>query len=90
MDSSDVKLPYRYLGSSGLKVSTLCLGAMTFGQREVGNKYILQNVNILVAGYCGCGPAYLSHYILTLSSHCLSLIRDLAQARVTKQHHTIF
>ena len=31
------KLPYRYLGSSGLKVSTICLGTMTFGQREVGN-----------------------------------------------------
>jgi len=47
MASSDVKLPYRYLGSSGLKVSTLCLGAMTFGQREVGNKCTLQNVNII-------------------------------------------
>lgn len=29
-----LKLPYRYLGSSGLKVSTICLGTMTFGQRE--------------------------------------------------------
>ena len=37
MASKDVKLPYRYLGNSGLKVSALCLGAMTFGQREVGN-----------------------------------------------------
>lgn len=30
-----VHLPCRYLGNSGLKVSTLCLGAMTFGQQEV-------------------------------------------------------
>ena len=30
-----VHLPYRYLGKSGLKVSSLCLGAMTFGQQEV-------------------------------------------------------
>ena len=30
-------LPYRYLGKSGLKVSTLCLGAMTFGQQEVSS-----------------------------------------------------
>ena len=30
-----VHLPYRYLGKSGLKVSALCLGAMTFGQQEV-------------------------------------------------------
>ncbi len=26
------KIPYRYLGNSGLKVSALCLGTMTFGQ----------------------------------------------------------
>jgi aryl-alcohol dehydrogenase-like predicted oxidoreductase len=31
-----VQLPYRYLGKSGLKVSSLCLGAMTFGQQEGG------------------------------------------------------
>ena len=30
-----VYLPYRYLGKSGLKVSSLCLGTMTFGQQEV-------------------------------------------------------
>ena len=36
--SSVLKLPYRYLGSSGLKVSTICLGTMTFGQREVRRK----------------------------------------------------
>ncbi|CAI7994467.1 1-deoxyxylulose-5-phosphate synthase YajO [Geodia barretti] len=29
-----VHLPYRYLGKSGLKVSSLCLGTMTFGQQE--------------------------------------------------------
>lgn len=29
-------LPYRFLGSSGLKVSTLCLGTMTFGEKEGG------------------------------------------------------
>jgi aryl-alcohol dehydrogenase-like predicted oxidoreductase len=34
--ASAVHLPYRYLGRSGLKVSTLCLGAMTFGQQEGG------------------------------------------------------
>ena len=28
------QLPYRYLGSSGLKVSSLCLGTMTFGRDE--------------------------------------------------------
>ena len=38
MASGCAKLPYRYLGNSGLKVSALCLGAMTFGQREVWNK----------------------------------------------------
>ena len=31
----DVKMPYRYLGNSGLKVSTICLGTMTFGIGEV-------------------------------------------------------
>lgn len=31
-------LPYRYLGSSGLKVSTICLGTMTFGQGEVSSR----------------------------------------------------
>lgn len=30
-------LPYRYLGSSGLKVSTICLGTMTFGRGEVSS-----------------------------------------------------
>lgn len=29
------ELGYRYLGNSGIKVSTLCLGAMTFGQTDV-------------------------------------------------------
>lgn len=29
-----LQLPYRYLGNSGLKVSTICLGTMTFGQSE--------------------------------------------------------
>ena len=38
MASGCTKLPYRYLGNSGLKVSALCLGAMTFGQREVRNE----------------------------------------------------
>ena len=38
MASGCAKLPYRYLGNSGLKVSALCLGAMTFGQREVWNE----------------------------------------------------
>ena len=38
MASGCAKLPYRYLGNSGLKVSALCLGAMTFGQREVRNE----------------------------------------------------
>lgn len=28
-------LPYRYLGNSGLKVSAICLGTMTFGVGEV-------------------------------------------------------
>ncbi|XP_064393769.1 1-deoxyxylulose-5-phosphate synthase YajO-like isoform X2 [Halichondria panicea] len=28
----DPKIPYRYLGNSGLKVSAICLGTMTFGQ----------------------------------------------------------
>ena len=32
---SEQQLPYRYLGNSGLKVSTICLGTMTFGIREV-------------------------------------------------------
>lgn len=27
-------LPYRYLGSTGLKVSSVCLGTMTFGKKE--------------------------------------------------------
>ena len=26
---------YRYLGKSGLKVSDVCLGTMTFGERKV-------------------------------------------------------
>ena len=38
MANGCTKLPYRYLGNSGLKVSALCLGAMTFGQREVRNE----------------------------------------------------
>lgn len=29
-------MKYRYLGSSGLAVSTICLGTMTFGQKEWG------------------------------------------------------
>ena len=32
---SERQLSYRYLGNSGLKVSTICLGTMTFGMREV-------------------------------------------------------
>ena len=32
---SEQQLSYRYLGNSGLKVSTICLGTMTFGIREV-------------------------------------------------------
>ena len=34
--SEDMQLTYRYLGNSGLKVSTICLGTMTFGALEVG------------------------------------------------------
>ncbi|XP_003382666.2 PREDICTED: uncharacterized protein LOC100631598 [Amphimedon queenslandica] len=30
----DIQLPYRYLGNSGLRVSTICLGTMTFGALE--------------------------------------------------------
>jgi len=32
MANSDIKVEYTHLGNSGLKVSNLCLGAMTFGQ----------------------------------------------------------
>ncbi len=35
MAASSFKLPYRYLGSSGLRVSAICLGTMTFGVKEV-------------------------------------------------------
>lgn len=31
-------MTYRYLGKSGLKVSSICLGTMTFGHKEVIEK----------------------------------------------------
>ena len=57
--NNGVSLPYRYLGNSGLKVSTLCLGTMTFGIREVSKQkinYMLEKrkekVGILKTGVC--------------------------------------
>ena len=32
---SSPKLPYRFLGTTGVKVTSLCLGTMTFGQAGV-------------------------------------------------------
>jgi len=32
---SSPKLPYRFLGATGVKVTSLCLGTMTFGQAGV-------------------------------------------------------
>ena len=33
-EPKSTKLPYRFLGSTGVKVSSLCLGTMTFGRVE--------------------------------------------------------
>ncbi|XP_065887749.1 1-deoxyxylulose-5-phosphate synthase YajO-like [Dysidea avara] len=33
---SSPKLPYQFLGSTGVKVTSLCLGTMTFGQAGIG------------------------------------------------------
>ena len=33
------KVQYNFLGKSGLKVSNLCLGTMTFGENRVGESY---------------------------------------------------
>ena len=39
-----VNMDYRYLGKTGLKVSELCLGAMTFGRESSEETSVPQKV----------------------------------------------
>ncbi len=73
------KIPHRYLGSSGLKVSALCLGTMTFGQDV--RKTVITRQCYIEAGVCLCvqssrpgcdeagSHALLDRYILDLGGN---------------------
>jgi len=39
--ASGNKVEYNFLGNSGLKVSNICLGAMTFGKTDEGGMMAL-------------------------------------------------
>lgn len=40
---ADAKVAYNYLGKTGVRVSNMCLGAMTFGDSVSVTFYILSN-----------------------------------------------
>ena len=52
MHQKGVNMYYRYLGKTGMKVSELCLGAMTFG-RESSEDISRQMMDRFAAAGCG-------------------------------------
>jgi len=55
MASSGVKLQYNYLGKTGLKVSELCFGAMTFGESQLPSESDQQSCFELLNSFVQAG-----------------------------------
>jgi len=45
--ASEKKVEYNFLGNSGLKVSNICLGAMTFGKTDENEMMALVCINVI-------------------------------------------